>query len=106
RWFGIDLVRAQRILQKKARVLDQSELGVLIFGNETLQRQHPADLRQLAQLFGGGRGPGKVAFEHIDRVRARVGTFHQVEQCHDRFSLLYSKDGRVEVDGRTLNRQK
>ena len=38
RWLGVDLVGAEGILQKKAGVLDQSELGVLIVWNETLQR--------------------------------------------------------------------
>src|SRR5215831_10322214 len=54
RWLGVDLVGSEGILQKKARVLDQSELGVLIVWNETLQGQYPADLRQLAQLLGSG----------------------------------------------------
>src|SRR5258708_119010 len=82
-WRSVDLVGAEGILQKKAGVLDQSELGVLIVWNEAFQRQHPADLWQLAQLLGSGRGLGEIAFEHIDGIRARVGNFHQVEQCHD-----------------------
>src|SRR5262245_52416394 len=54
RRLGVDLVGSEGILQKKARVLDQSELGVLIVWNEALQGQHPVDLRQVAQLLGSG----------------------------------------------------
>ena len=48
RRLGIDPVGVEGVLEKEAGVLDQSELGVLILRNEALQRQHPADFRQLA----------------------------------------------------------
>src|SRR6516164_4147607 len=49
RWFTIDLLRGKRILQKEACIIDQSELCILLFGNEALQGEYPANLWQLAK---------------------------------------------------------
>ena len=42
RRFGIDPVGVEGILQKKACVLDERELGILIFGNEDFAMSGPA----------------------------------------------------------------
>ena len=38
RWLSVGLIGVEGVLQKKAGILDQSELGVLIVWNKTLQR--------------------------------------------------------------------
>jgi len=49
---GIDLFGVEGILKKEVRVLDEGELLLLIFRDETLQRQHLVHFRQPAQPFG------------------------------------------------------
>src|SRR5262249_56166655 len=48
---------------------------------------------------------GEVGVEHIDRVRARVGNLHQVEQRHDRFSILCAQVERIEVEAQTCEQR-
>jgi hypothetical protein len=98
RRFGINLVRVDGILEKKACVIDERELGVLILGNEALQRPHLADLGQLAQALGDQQRLGEVAFEHVDRVWGGVGVVHQLEQCRNGFGILSPEIERIEVE--------
>src|SRR5262249_13004980 len=73
RRFRFDLVRIERIPQKKTRVVDDCKLLILLLGNETLQRNNVRNLRQLTQAFskrGSARG---IAFKNIESVWAGIG---------------------------------
>ena len=102
----VDPVRVEGILQKEACVLDERELRILIFGNEALQRQHPADLRQLAQAFGEAAGPGQGCPSSTSIVFGLVsGSFIRVEQCRNRFGVLRPQIERIEVEAQSCKQR-
>ena len=86
----VDLVGVEGVLKEEARIVDDGELLVLILRNEAHERPHFGDFRQPAQLFGQGGGVSEIALEDIDRVGARVGIAHQIEERRDRFDISWS----------------
>ncbi len=73
--------RVERQVEQVARVGDQRELGVLVVGDEAVERHHLPHLGQRRQARGdGGGGPG----QHLDGVRRPVGVARQVGQRRHR----------------------
>src|SRR5919206_3695684 len=97
----LDLIRIEGVAQKEVRVLNERELGLLLFGNKTLQGEHASDLWQLAQLLGNGQGLGETVTEHIHGVRIRFGDLHQIEHGRYRFGALAAQIERIEIEAQS-----
>ena len=97
RWRG-EVERVDRRIEQQRGILHDGQLGVLIGGDETVDRHRLRDLGQRGKLRGQRARGLRVGGQHVDRVGRAQRIAHQVHQRAHRRAVLGAQMQRVEVE--------
>ena len=91
-------IRPQHRIEQGCELADGGELGLLVIGNETVDRLYACDLGQLGELLRVDIGGLLVWGQHINRTRPDVRIAPQLKKSRNRLDVCASQVERIEVE--------
>ena len=91
-------IRPQHRIEHGCELADSRELGLLVIGNETVDRPYPCDLGQLGELLRVDIGGLLVWSQHINGTRPDIRIAPQLEKSRNRLDVCASQVERIKVE--------